>query len=118
MEDVRNAYSILVRKSKGKRLIGRYRRKYEGSIKLNVRESGYEVVDGIHLAQDMGEWWVVVYMKMNLRISEKRWGISYPAERLLCSLGVPWLLDFGLLPELLKNNRRGDKELENSGRCS
>jgi hypothetical protein len=38
---------------------------------LTVREIGYEVVDGIHLAQDMGEWWAVVNTAMNLRISER-----------------------------------------------
>jgi hypothetical protein len=47
----RNAYRILVVKSEEKRPIGRPRRRWEDSIKMDLREIGCGV-DWIDLAQD------------------------------------------------------------------
>jgi hypothetical protein len=45
MGNVRNAYSILVGKSEGKRPLGRTSSRWEGNIRMNLREIGWEVVD-------------------------------------------------------------------------
>jgi hypothetical protein len=42
MGETRNAYKILVRKPKGKRSLGRCRRKWEGNITMDIREIGWE----------------------------------------------------------------------------
>jgi hypothetical protein len=35
---------------------------------MDLREIGWEVGDWIHLAQDKGQWWVVVSTVMKLRV--------------------------------------------------
>ena len=40
MEQSRNAYRVLVGKSKGKRPLGRPRRRWEDNIKIDLRENG------------------------------------------------------------------------------
>jgi hypothetical protein len=52
MEEMRNAYEILVGKPEGKRPLGRHRRRGEDNIRMDLREMGWEVVDRIHMAQD------------------------------------------------------------------
>jgi hypothetical protein len=47
-----NIYSILVVKPEGKRSRGRPRRKWEDNIKIDLRETGWGVMDWIHLARD------------------------------------------------------------------
>jgi hypothetical protein len=42
----------LVAKPKGKRPLGRHRRRWEYNIRMDLREIGWEVMDWIHLAQD------------------------------------------------------------------
>jgi hypothetical protein len=49
---VRNAYTILVGKPEGNRLLGRRRRKWECNIGMDLRETGSENVDWVHLAHD------------------------------------------------------------------
>jgi hypothetical protein len=51
MEEMKNAYKILVGKSEGKRPLGRGRRRREDNIKIDVRETEWEV-DLINVAQD------------------------------------------------------------------
>jgi len=51
MEEMKNAYKILVRKPKGKRSLGRPRHRWEGNLGLDHREIGWEVTDWIYLAQ-------------------------------------------------------------------
>jgi hypothetical protein len=50
--EMRNAYIILVEKPKGKRQLGRSRRRWEDSSRMDLRKIGWEGVDWIHLAQD------------------------------------------------------------------
>jgi hypothetical protein len=40
MEDMRNPTNILVGKPEGKRTVGRRRRKWEGNIRMDLREVG------------------------------------------------------------------------------
>jgi hypothetical protein len=56
----RTAYRIFVGKSEGKRLLGRRRLRWEGYIKLDLRETGRSVMDWIGLAQDRDQWRALV----------------------------------------------------------
>jgi hypothetical protein len=49
-----NVYRLLVGKPEGKRPLGRTRRRWIDSIKINVLEIGLGGVDWIGLAQDRG----------------------------------------------------------------
>jgi hypothetical protein len=48
----RGVYRVLVGRPEGKRPLGRPRRKWEDSIKMDLREIGIEGANWIHLAQD------------------------------------------------------------------
>ncbi|KAJ4448580.1 hypothetical protein ANN_10599 [Periplaneta americana] len=65
----RNAYTVLVGRAKGKRPLGRPRRRWEDNIKMDLREVGYDVRDWIDLAQDRDQWRAYVRAAMNLRVS-------------------------------------------------
>jgi hypothetical protein len=52
IEDMKNAYTILVGKPEGKKPLGRPRRRWLDNIRTDLREIAWEVVDWIHLAQD------------------------------------------------------------------
>ena len=71
MEQSRNAYRILVGKPDEKRPLGRRRRRWEGNIKMDLREVGYVNGDWIDLAQDRDHWWAYVRAIMNLRAPQK-----------------------------------------------
>jgi hypothetical protein len=51
MEEKRNVYRLLVGKPEGKRPIGRPRRRWIDNIKMDLLETGLNVVDWIGLAQ-------------------------------------------------------------------
>jgi hypothetical protein len=68
MGDTRNAYRILVGKPEGKRPLGRPRRRWVDTIKMDLREIGWDGVDWIELAQDRDQWRVLVNTVMNLRV--------------------------------------------------
>jgi len=51
MEKMRNAYKILVGKPEGKRSLGRPRRRWEHNIRMGLRETGWNGVDSIQMAQ-------------------------------------------------------------------
>jgi hypothetical protein len=65
---MRNAYRVLVRKPEGKRPLVRPRRRWEDNISMDIRETRWEGVDRIHLAQDREQWWALVNTVMNLRV--------------------------------------------------
>jgi hypothetical protein len=44
MGEVRNAYKIFIRKSEGKRPLGRSRHRWEDNIRMNHRKTGWELV--------------------------------------------------------------------------
>jgi hypothetical protein len=52
IEEERNAYSILLGKPGGKGPLGRQRRRWVDNNKLDLRETGWGVMDWIDLAQD------------------------------------------------------------------
>jgi hypothetical protein len=52
MRGLRNTYNILVGKPEGKRPLKRLWRRCEVNIRMDLRETWWEDVDWIHLAQD------------------------------------------------------------------
>jgi hypothetical protein len=68
----RKVYKVLVGKPKGKRRLGRSRRRWENAIRMGLREIGWEGVDWIRLAQDRDRWRAVVNAVMSLRVFAPR----------------------------------------------
>jgi hypothetical protein len=69
IEEMRNSYKMQVGKPEGKRPLGRNRRRWEGNIRMDLGEIGWEgVVDWIHLAQVRDQWRAVVKTVMNLQV--------------------------------------------------
>jgi ribosome biogenesis protein Tsr3 len=68
MREKRNAYRILVGTPEGKRPLGRPRRRCVDNIKMDLRETGWEGVDSMDMAQDRDEWRSLVNMVLNLRV--------------------------------------------------
>jgi hypothetical protein len=66
IREIINVYKILVEKHEGKRPVIRPRRRWEDSIKMDLREIGFEGVDWIHLAQDRDWWRALMNTVMNL----------------------------------------------------
>jgi hypothetical protein len=71
MGEMRNAYNILVGKPEGKRPLGRPRHRWEGNVRMDLREIQWEGVDEMHLAQDSNQWQALVNMIMNLQVPLK-----------------------------------------------
>jgi hypothetical protein len=68
MQQMRNAYKILVGKPEGKISLKRSRCRMEGFFLINLTEVGWEGVDLIHLAEDSDRWWALVNMVMNFHV--------------------------------------------------
>jgi hypothetical protein len=66
MRAKRSGYRILAVKTEGKKQLGRPRRSYVDSIKMDLREIGLDGVDCVDLAQDVNQWSVLVNTVMNL----------------------------------------------------
>jgi hypothetical protein len=56
MTEKRNAYSVLVRKSEGRRPFGRPRRRQEDNIKTELKLDGEGCVDWIEILQYRDKW--------------------------------------------------------------
>jgi hypothetical protein len=67
MGEVRGAYNILVGRPEGRRPLGRPRRRWKHSTKMDVREIGFGDVDWIHLAHDRDRWRALVNTVIKLR---------------------------------------------------
>jgi hypothetical protein len=67
MGEKRGAYRILVGRPEGRRPLGRPRRGWKDSIKLDLQEVGWGM-DWIELAQDRDKWRALVNAVMNLRV--------------------------------------------------
>jgi hypothetical protein len=63
-----NAYRILVEKPEGRRQLGRPRRRWVDSNKMDLREIVWDGIEWIDLAQDRAQWKALVTTIMNLRV--------------------------------------------------
>ena len=71
----RGVCRVLVGKPKGKRPLGRTRRRREDNIKMDLQEVGESRGDWMELAEDRDSWRALVSTVMNLRVPKMR-GIS------------------------------------------
>jgi hypothetical protein len=60
MLERKNANMILVRKPERKRPLGSPRRRWEGNIKMDLREIALGAMDWIYLVQDRNQWRALV----------------------------------------------------------
>ena len=60
-------YRVLVGKPKGKKPLGRPRRRWEDNIKMDLQEVGCGGMDWIDLVQDTDRWRALVNAVMNIR---------------------------------------------------
>jgi hypothetical protein len=66
---MRNAFKVLVGKPEGEGPPGRPRRRWEGNIRMDLNEIGWEGVDWMHLAQDRDQWLALVNTVKKLRVA-------------------------------------------------
>jgi hypothetical protein len=62
------SYRILVWKPEGKRPLGRYRRRWEDNIKMDLQKVRGGGIDWIELVQDRDRWRAIVNVEMELRV--------------------------------------------------
>jgi len=70
MGERRSLCRVLVGKPKGRRPLGRPRRRWEDNIKMDLKEVGCGVMDWIELAQNRDRWRALVNAVMNLRVPQ------------------------------------------------
>jgi hypothetical protein len=68
MED-RDVYRVLVGKPKGKRPLGRLKRRWEDNIRIDLQEVGCVSMDWIGLARDRDRWHAIVNVVMHFRVT-------------------------------------------------
>jgi hypothetical protein len=61
-------YRILVGKPEGKRPLGRPRRRWVNNIKMDLREIGWDDMNGVDVAQDRDQWRALVNTVMNFQV--------------------------------------------------
>jgi hypothetical protein len=64
-----DVYRVLVGKPEGKRPLVKPRRRWEGNIKLDLREVGCGSMEWIDLPEDKDRWQTFANVVMNLRVS-------------------------------------------------
>jgi hypothetical protein len=68
MGQERKLYKVLMGRPEGKRPLGRLRQRWENGIKMDLRMTGWESVEWIHLAQDRDQKQACANTAMNLQI--------------------------------------------------
>ena len=68
MEEGRSAVKILTGKPTGKRTLGRPRRRWEDSIRMDLEEIGINAGNWVDSAQDRNYWRALVNTTFNLRV--------------------------------------------------
>jgi hypothetical protein len=61
------------------------RHRWEDSIRMEVKEIGWEGVDWMHLAQDRDWWWAVVTAGMNLQVLYRVGIVSWLSNYMKCN---------------------------------
>jgi hypothetical protein len=72
MGEERKLYKVLVRKPEEKRPLVLSRRRWEDRITMDLRETGWDDVEWVRLAQDRGQWRDVVKAVMIIRVLAPR----------------------------------------------
>ena len=68
MEEGRGVHRVLIVKPKGKRPLGRPRRRWEDNIKMDLQEVCGGCGDWMELAQDRERWQALLSTVMNFRV--------------------------------------------------
>ena len=68
MDEERGVYRVLVGKPEGKRPMGRLRRRWVDTIRMDLQEVGCGYMDWIRLAQDRDRWRTLMSAVMNLGV--------------------------------------------------
>jgi hypothetical protein len=68
MREKRNACRLFVGKPKGKRPLGRRKRRWVDNIRMDLGEAGWRDVEWIGLAKDRNRWRALVNSVLNLRV--------------------------------------------------
>jgi len=68
MGERRGVYRVLVWKPEGKRPLGRPRRRWENTVKMDLQEVGCGGMDWTELTQERNSWRTLVNAVMNLRV--------------------------------------------------
>ena len=68
MEESRSAFKILTGKPTGKRPLGRPRRRWEDTIRMDHEEIGINTGNWVDSAQDRDYWRALVNAALNLRV--------------------------------------------------
>jgi hypothetical protein len=68
----RIVYRVLEGKSEGKSQLVKPRRRWEDGIRMDLRETAWDSVEWIQLAQDRDRWRALVNTVMNLRVLAPR----------------------------------------------
>jgi hypothetical protein len=63
-----NPYRILVGKPEGRRPLERPKRRWVNNIKMDLRQTGWDGMDWIDLAQERNKWRALVNTVLNLRV--------------------------------------------------
>jgi hypothetical protein len=66
MGERRGVYRVLVGRPDGKRPLGKPRRRWENTIKMDLKEIGIDLENCIRLTQDRGRWRAFFKTAMNL----------------------------------------------------
>ena len=69
MEEDKRAFKILTGKPTGKRDLGRPRRRWEDTIRMDIEEIGINAGNWVDSAQDRDYWRALVIGALNLRVS-------------------------------------------------
>jgi hypothetical protein len=72
MGECRGVNRVLVGRPKGKRPLGRPRRRWKDNIKKDLREIGIYGTNWAQLAQDGAQWRAFVNTVMNLRVAYRK----------------------------------------------
>jgi hypothetical protein len=64
----RSAFKLFVGKPEGKRPLERRRRRWEDTIKMDLREIGWGDMDWIDWAQDRDQWRALMNTVMKIRV--------------------------------------------------